>query len=127
MSRNIKKFELKPAKTINLKGDFRTLLKEKALTELESSSQRKSIKRFSSQKIDLNSFGVKKLNIKPKVELPRVKQIPIIRKVIYNKYSPLTTIYAEINRSKKEINSYIKEGKKVCSSLEKEKIKQLLD
>ena len=50
MSRNIKKFELKPAKTINLKGDFKTLLKEKALTELESSSQRKSIKRFSSQK-----------------------------------------------------------------------------
>ena len=126
MSRNIQKFELKPAKTINLKGDFRTLLKEKTLTELESSSQRKSIKRFSSQKIDLNSFGVKKLNIKPKVELPRVKQIPIIRKVTYNKYSPLTTIYAEINRSKKEINSYIKEGKKVCSSLEKEKNKTII-
>ena len=45
-----------------------------------------------------------------------------MRTIKYIKYSPLTTIYSEIERAKREIESYMKEGKKVCASIEKKKI-----
>ena len=42
-----------------------------------------------------------------------------MRTIKYIKYSPLTTIYSEIERAKREIENYMKEGKKVCASIKK--------
>ena len=117
MSRNLK-HDYKPSKTINFKPDFKSLFRETTLTETDSNKKEK-IRRLTSEKINTDNLNIKKLNKEVTINLPRVKQPQIMRTVYYKKYFPLTTIYAEIDRSKKEIDSYIKEGKKICLSLEK--------
>ena len=117
MSRNLK-YDYKPSKTINFKPDFKSLFRETTLTETDSNKKEK-IRRLTSEKINTDNLNIKKLNKEVTINLPRVKQPQIMRTVYYKKYFPLTTIYAEIDRSKKEIDSYIKEGKKICLSLEK--------
>ena len=117
MSRNLK-FNYKSCKTINFKPDFKSLLRESTLSETDT-NQKEKTRRLTSEKLDIEKLNVKKINKEETINLPRVKQPQIMRTVYYKKYFPLTTIYAEIDRTKKEIDSYIKEGKKICSSLER--------
>ena len=117
MSRNLK-LNYKSCKTINFKPDFKSLLRESTLSETDT-NQKEKTRRLTSEKFDTAKLNIKKINKEETINLPRVKQPQIMRTVYYKKYFPLTTIYAEIDRTKKEIDSYIKEGKKICSSLER--------
>jgi hypothetical protein len=117
MSNNLK-YNFKTSKTINFKPDFKSLFRESTITETDQ-NQKEKIRRLTSEKLDLDNLKIKKINKETTINLPRVKKPQIMRTVYYKKYFPLTTIYAEIDRSKKEIDSYIKEGRKICLSLEK--------
>ena len=117
MSNNLK-YNFKTSKTINFKPDFKSLFRESTITETDQ-NQKEKIRRLTSEKLDLDNLKIKKINKETTINLPRVKKPQIMRTVYYKKYFPLTTIYAEIDRTKKEIDSYIKEGRKICLSLEK--------
>ena len=111
------KFRFKTSKTLNYKPEFKSIFNQNTKTEPEEKKNSKNkIKRFKSEKIDLNKLNI----IKPKtLGFPIVKEAQTSRLIRYKKYSPFTTIYAEINRSKREINSYIKEGREICNSIER--------
>ena len=111
------KFRFKTSKTLNYKPEFKSIFNQNTKTEpQEKKNSKNKIKRFKSEKIDLNKLNI----IKPKtLGFPIVKEAQTSRLIRYKKYSPFTTIYAEINRSKREINSYIKEGREICNSIER--------
>jgi len=111
------KFRFKTSKTLNYKPEFKSIFNQNTKNESEEKKNSKNkIKRFKSEKIDLNKLNI----IKPKtLGFPIVKEAQTSRLIRYKKYSPFTTIYAEINRSKREINSYIKEGREICNSIER--------
>ena len=116
MSQN-KKYKFKTSKTLNFKHEFKSIFNQNTLTENEEhKNSKKNVKRFISEKINLDKLNVKKQKT---VGLPLVKEIQSSRLIRYKKYSPFTSLYAEINRSKREINSYIKEGREICNSIER--------
>ena len=116
MSQN-KKFQFKTSKTLNFKPEFKSLFNQNTLTENEEQKISKNkIKRFSSEKINLDKLNFKRQKT---IGLPLVKEAQTSRLIRYKKYSPFTTLYAEINRTKREINSYIKEGREICNSIER--------
>jgi hypothetical protein len=108
----------KTSKTLNFKENFKNLFESKTMKE-EKETENEKIKQFKSEKLDLNKLKTKKLS---SLSINQIKQPQTMRTIKYIKYSPLTTIYSEIERAKREIESYMKEGKKVCASIEKKKI-----
>lgn len=108
----------KTSKTLNFKENFKYLFESKTMKE-EKETENQKIKQFKSEKLDLNKLKTNKLS---SLSIGQIKQPQTMRTIKYIKYSPLTTIYSEIERAKREIESYMKEGKKVCASIEKKKI-----
>ena len=108
----------KTSKTLNFKENFKYLFESKTMKE-EKETENEKIKQFKSEKLDLNKLKTNKLS---SLSINQIKQPQTMRTIKYIKYSPLTTIYSEIERAKREIESYMKEGKKVCASIEKKKI-----
>lgn len=105
----------KTSKTLNFKENFKYLFESKTMKE-EKETENEKIKQFKSEKLDLNKLKTNKLS---SLSINQIKQPQTMRTIKYIKYSPLTTIYSEIERAKREIENYMKEGKKVCASIEK--------
>ena len=122
MSSLSKTLGLKTSKTINYSPEKKTLIKEETIKEIEVEERKKKtkIKRYISEKLDLAKLKLKKQST---LGLPLLREAQTSRIIKYKKYSPFTTIYAEINRSKREINSYIKEGRQFVYSNERKRKK----